>query len=101
MSKVFSAKRKKVEIDYLLLDGKEVKLTVQSLSSKEQEDVANSIVSREESIIKRFKNIVRKQLILNDKKVVEKVIEEQYEDGDIVDFSNALASILREEKEKK
>jgi len=101
MSKVFSAKRKSVKFDYEFLDGKSENLEVISLSSKEQEEVADIEVNSTHSVIEKFKTILKKQLVNNDKKTVDKIIKEQYSEGDLIDFSNSLSSLIHETKEKK
>lgn len=101
MSKIFSAKRKSVKFDYEFLDGKSETLEVVSLSSKEQEEVAEIEVDSTHTVIEKFKTILKKQLRNNDKKVIEKITKEQYEEGDIIEFSNSLSSLIHEEKAKK
>ena len=101
MSKVFSAKRKTAEFDYEFLDGVKTTLTARSLSTKEQMKNSDIDVNDGESIVKKFKELVKIQLGNNDEKLVKKVIDEQFEDGDIIVFSNEIASLIVEEKEKK
>jgi hypothetical protein len=101
MSKVFSAKRKSVKFDYEFLDGKGETLEVTSLSSKEQEEVAGIEVDSTSDVLDKFKTILLKQLHKNDKKIVEKIIDEQYEEGDLIEFSNSLSSLIHESKAKK
>jgi len=101
MSKVFSAKRKTAEFNYEFLDGIKTTLTVRSLSTKEQIKNSDIDVNDGESIVKKFKELVKIQLGNNDEKLVKKVIDEQFEDGDIIVFSNEIASLIVEEKEKK
>jgi len=100
MNKVFSAKRKTVKFDYEFLDGKKVELEARGLSTKEQE-IVNNDRTENEDFITNFKNILKKQLATNDKELVDSVIKEQYENSDIVEFSNSLAALVREEKAKK
>lgn len=100
MNKVFSAKRKTVKFDYEFLDGKKVELEARGLSTKEQE-IVNNDRAENEDFITNFKNILKKQLATNDKELVDSVIKEQYENSDIVEFSNSLAALVREEKAKK
>ena len=101
MSKVFSAKRKTAEFDYEFLDGIKTSLVVRSLSTKEQMKNSDIDIEDGESIIKKFKELVMIQLGNNDEKIVKKVINEQFEDGDIIVFSNEIASLIEEEKTKK
>jgi len=101
MSKVFSAKRKTAEFEYEFLDGIKTTLVVRSLSTKEQMNNNDIDVNDSESIIKKFKELVKIQLGNNDKKIVSKVIDEQFEDGDIIVFSNEIAGLIAEEKTKK
>lgn len=101
MSKVFSAKRKSVEFEYEFIDGEKVTLNTRSLSSKEQEEFSSFSSYSDKSVINKFKSTLKTQLAKNDEKVVEKVISEQYEEGDIIEFSNSLALLIRDAKEKK
>lgn len=100
MSKVFSAKRKTAEFEYEFLDGTKSTLTARSLSTKEQEEVP-LLRGSSKNFSDGLKTTVRKQLATNDKELVEKVITEQYESGDLIEFSNALTALIRENKEKK
>ena len=101
MSKVFSAKRKTVEFSYEFLDGTTKEVTANSLSSKEQSEIVGKKSENSEELMEKYKNIVSKQLKNEDSKTVEKLIKEQYEEGDIIEFSNSLATLLRESQEKK
>ena len=101
MSKVFSAKRKKVNFEYEFLDGNVETLEVRSLSSKEQSEIAKIGRDNSEDITDGFKKVLKLQLASNDKKLIDKVIKEQYEEGDLIEFSNSLSALIREEKEKK
>jgi len=101
MSKVFNAKRKTAEFDYEFLDGVKTTLTVKSLSTKEQMKNSDIDVDDGESIVKKFKELAKIQLGNNDEKIVKKVIDEQFEDGDIIEFCNEIALLVVEEREKK
>jgi len=101
MSKVFSAKRQKVEFDYEFLDGETKTLNVQSLSSKEQSQATKLLTEKDADVIDSFKKIIKLQLAQNEKSVIDKVVKEQYESGDIVEFSNSIGSLIKEIKEKK
>lgn len=99
--KVFSAKRQKVEFDYEFMNGSKISLVVVSLSSKEQAEVTELRTTDSDSFVDNFKIVLSKQLAENDKDEVEKVIEEQYENADLIEFSNSLAALIKEEKAKK
>jgi len=101
MSKVFSAKRKTAEFEYEFLDGIKTSLTVRSLSSKEQMKNGDFEANDSESIIEKFKELIKIQLGNNEEKIVNKVIDEQFEDGDLILFSNEISRLIEEEKEKK
>jgi len=101
VKKVFSAKTKKVEFEYEFLDGEKATLVARSLTSKEQEATTKAMTKDPAAVVANFKDVIGKQLDSNEKKVVANVIKEQYEHGDIVTFSNALGSMLQEEKAKK
>lgn len=101
MSKVFSAKRKTAEFEYEFLDGKKTVLIAQSLSSKEQAKVFEMNPSNGGEVINDLKKTISLQLAKSDRKTVDRVIDEMYEDGDLIEFTNALSSLIIKEKEKK
>lgn len=96
--KVFSAKERSIEFTYEFLDGKGVEVTAVHLTSKQQENIVR--LSREEAF-GSIKETLRLQLARTDKKLVEKIIKEQYESGDLIVFSNEIAQLPKEVKEKK
>ena len=100
MSKVFSAKRKTVEFEYEFLDGTKATLKARSLSTKEQEELQKEFED-EKNAIEGIKKSIRLALAGNDKDIVEKVINEQYENGDLIEFVGSINELIREEKEKK
>jgi hypothetical protein len=103
MSKVFNAKRKTAEFEYEFLDGNKQTLVARSLSSKEQVEVTNAAKEAldNDAFLNNFRDSIRKQLASNDREIVEKILVEQYESGDLIEFGNALAGLIREEKAKK
>lgn len=101
MSKVLSAKRKTVEFIYEFLDGVTKEMTANSLSSEEQIEVVGKKSESPKELIENYKNIVSKQLCGEDPKTVKRLIKEQYEEGDIIDFSNSLVNFINQAKEKK
>ncbi len=103
MSRVFSAKRKIAEFDYEFLDGTKVELKARSLSTKEQVELDKEVKKIEagESDIEATKKAIAMFLSINEKRVVNKVIKEQYEEGDIRDFFVALNELIAKEKGKK
>ena len=102
MSRVFSAKRKTVEFEYEFLDGSKVELVARSLSTKEQEELGKEFKNMgEDGVIEAIKKNITAILSKNDKRVVNKVIKEQYEEGDLVEFLTALSELITKEKAKK
>lgn len=101
MNRAFGAKRSQTEITYELLDGKSKDLKVRSLSSQEQIDTSHGAFVTVEIVVKKAEDALRKLLVGNDEKLVEKVIKEQYAEGDIVEFKNQLEKLIRDEKIKK
>lgn len=99
MSKVFSAKRKSVEFEYEFLDGTKATLKARTLSTKEQEEIQKEF--NEKEIVPAVKKQLKMVLAGNDKNIVKKLLEEQYENGDIIEFSGSINELIREEKEKK
>ena len=99
MSKVFSAKRKTVEFEYEFLDGTNATLKARTLSTKEQEELQKEF--KDGDIVSAVKKQLQMILAGNDKEIVKKLIEEQYENGDLIEFSGSINELIREEKEKK
>jgi len=100
-SKVFNAKRTEATATYEFADGTTTEMVIVGLSTKESN--ALSVIQKEGTVT--IGEFVEKQSRLmlqrNDKKVLEKIISEQNEDGDIIDFANDLfAEIQRVKKEK-
>ena len=93
MSRVFSAKRKIVEFDYEFLDGTKVEQVELNKELKK--------IEAEGDDIEATKKAITMFLSINDKRVVNKVIKEQYEEGDIRDFFVALNELIAKEKGKK
>lgn len=103
MSRVFSAKRKTVEFEYEFLDGQKVELTARSLSTKEQVELNKEIkkVDKDGDDIEAAKRAITMFLSKNDKRVINKILKEQYEEGDIREFFVALNELITKEKAKK
>lgn len=99
MSRIFSAKRKTVEFEYEFLDGTKATLKARTLSTKEQEELQKEF--NEKEIVAAVKKQLKMILAGNDKEIVKKLIEEQYENGDLIEFSGSINELIREEKEKK
>ncbi len=101
MSRVFSAKQKTVEIEYEFLDGTAVEFKVRPLTSKEQAELDDTKVKSGKDVFEKVKEILKKQFAPNDKKLVDKLIEEQYEHSDIAEFLRSVNNLIKSEKEKK
>ena len=99
MSRIFSAKRKTVEFEYEFLDGTKATLKARTLSTKEQEELQKEF--NEKEIVAAVKKQLKMILAGNDKEIIKKLIEEQYENGDLIEFSGSINELIREEKEKK
>jgi len=101
MSKVLSAKRKEVEVTYEFLDGTSTQITIVSLSTKEGKEL--STISKDE--IKTgndfMEALVGFHLQRNEKTIVKRILKEQNDEGNIVEFSQSLSAIIEEEKKGK
>ena len=100
-AKVFRATKNEATVTYEFGDASTEKVKVRSLTSKEQEENSIGIYASTAEAIEKSKSIVEKMLVNNDKELIEKIIQDQYEHADIVDFKNALDQVIREIKIKK
>lgn len=96
--KKLNAKRIKTQVEYEFLGGTSEKLTVQSLSTKEFEEMneGGAVTGNESN-----KKAIRLMLRLNDTELVEKILKELHEEGSVVDFTSALFEAINEEKKGK
>ncbi len=101
MSKVFNAKRNSIEVTYQFLDATEVSIRVYELSTKDQVGLIKKESSEIDNSIKNLKESIRLRLRDTEKTIVEKIVTEQYENGDLAGFAKALSELLIEAKEGK
>lgn len=101
MSKVFSAKRNEIEITYEFLDGTNVQLKVVSLSTKEGKEVGTILKDETATMADFFEKLVPLHLQKNDSKIIKKVIGEQMDEGNIIEFGKAISEALESEKTEK
>lgn len=99
MSKVLSAKRKMVDADYEFLSGDTVGIMIVSLSTNEGKEIAKLFDVATGNDV--FELIARKHLQRNAQDVIEAIIKEQNEEGNIIEFAKTLAGLIEEEKQGK
>lgn len=96
--KKFNAKRTTVKIGYEFLDGSELTVSVQSLSTSEFEELDHMRSETTFSGSDVNKKAVRILLAKNDDTTVEKIIDEQYNNGSLGEFVSELFKTIDEEK---
>ena len=101
MSKVFSAKRKETEITYEFMDSTTAQLSVVSLSTKEGKEMSVIIKNDSATMADFFEKLVPIHLQKNDPKIIQKVMDEQLNEGNIIEFGKAIAEAIEEEKAEK
>jgi hypothetical protein len=101
MSKVFNAKRKEVTAQYEFLDGATSDMVIVSLSTGEsnklgelQKDEATTLGAFLEAQSRYF-------LQRNDKKITDRILKEQMNEGDILEFAKAVREAIDEAKKEK
>lgn len=100
-SKVLNGKRKQVTVTYEYADGTTTSITVQSISTNESKSLAEFGKGEGVTGADLFEKIVRMHLQLNDAETINKIVKEQYEDGYIKDFADALSGLIEEAKKGK
>jgi len=101
MSRVWSAKRKEIEITYEFLDGTTTVLKVVSLSTNEKIKMGE-LAKKDGVVVYQFlKEKTATHLQKNDEGIVKKVILEQMVEGDLVAFSKAIVEVIGEETQGK
>lgn len=101
MSKVFSAKRQNATATYEFTDGTTTSITVQSLSTNEGIDIGTVVEDKEAKLSDLFEKIARIHLAKNDAEIINRIIKEQYDEGNIRDFANGLSALIEETKKGK
>lgn len=101
VSKVLNAKRQVVTVTYEYLDGKSTSIVVQSISTNEDKDIGKLQKEDSTTVADLFEKIVRIHLQLNDAEIINHIVKEQYEEGNIIDFANALKGLIEEAKKGK
>jgi aromatic ring-opening dioxygenase LigB subunit len=101
MSKVYSAKRDTVEITYEFADGLQNQLIVCSISTKEGKELSEIVKNEDATMADFFEKLVPLHLQKNDSSIVEKVMSEQLNEGNIIDFGKSLSKAIEEAKQEK
>lgn len=100
-SRVFGAKRSEAEIEYEFIDGTVVTLKVRSLSSRQQKESSFGVAVTLGTVIDKCENALRQLFVKNEKKIVDQVIKEQYDEGDIIELKNEMDRVIQQAKAKK
>lgn len=103
MNRVFSAKRKFIEFDYEFIDGTKSTFAYYELAQKDIDELVDKEeqgLSTSEKLKYRLE-LFKKQLLHTDKKLVDKLLKEQYEYGNIYDLITELDNMLNEVRKKK
>jgi aromatic ring-opening dioxygenase LigB subunit len=101
MSKVYSAKRDTIEITYEFADGSQNQLIVCSISTKEGKELSAIVKNEDATMADFFYKFVPLHLKKNDSRIVKKVISEQLNEGNIIDFGKSLSKAIEEAKQEK
>lgn len=101
MSKVFSAKRNEVSATYEFIDGTSTEITIVSISTKEAKELAGLSKDETKTGNDFLEMAISYHLQKNDKSIVKRIMKEQNDDGNIVDFFEGLSKLIEEEKKGK
>lgn len=99
--KKLNAKRTLASVTYEFLDGTEKKLTVQSLSTAEFEEVGKVRIDANGGGNEANKKAIALLLVKNEPEIIEKVLKEQFDEGSYNEFATQLFEIIGEEKKGK
>lgn len=100
-SKVLNAKRHQVTATYDFLDGTSTAITVQSISTNEGKEIDAVTKQEGKTGADLFEKIIRIHLHPNEADTVNRIVTEQYEEGNLIDFANALGELIQEAKKGK
>lgn len=103
MSKVFSAKRNFVEFEYEFLDGTTAKFKYYEPVQKDiEEDIDfNESTDKLREKLEHRKELFKRQLKSDKDGLIDKLLDEQYEHGNLYDLIQALDDMLSNTKKKK
>ncbi len=101
MSKVFNAKRKEVEGTYEFLTGESVPFSIVSLSTAESNKLGELQKNEGTTLGDFLEAQSRYFLQRNDKKLIDRILKEQMNEGDILEFAKELRDVIDVEKNKK
>ena len=101
MSKVFNAKRKEVEATYEFLTGESVQFSIVSLSTSESNKLGELQKNEGTTLGDFLEAQSRYFLQRNEKKLIERILKEQMNEGDILEFAKAVRDAIDEEKANK
>lgn len=100
MSKVFSAKRQEVHAEYQFIDDTTVPITIVSLSTNEGKKI-NNLSEDGATGNDIFEMIARLHLQRNEASMIDAIIAEQMNEGNIIEFAQALNGLIESEKQGK
>lgn len=101
MSKVFNAKRKEVEATYEFLTGESTQFSIVSLSTSESNKLGELQKNDGTTLGDFLEAQSRFFLQRNDKKLIDRILKEQMNEGDILEFAKELRDVIDVEKNKK
>lgn len=101
MSKVFNAKRKEVEGTYEFLTGESVQFSIVSLSTAESNKLGELQKNEGTTLGDFLEAQSRYFLQRNDKKLIDRILKEQMNEGDIMEFAKAVRDAIEEAKKEK
>lgn len=101
MSKVFNAKRKEVEATYEFLTGESVQFSIVSLSTSESNKLGE-LQKKDEVTLGDYLEIQSRFFLQrNDKKLIDRILKEQMNEGNIIEFAKAVRDAIEEAKKEK
>lgn len=98
-SRVFSAKRKSIKFEYEFLDGKKIEVEFKQPTTKMAEELNN--IENIKSEISKYKDILKNSLVCSEAKDVEALINEVYENSNLIEFYFELLETIKSEYGKK
>jgi len=101
MSKVFNAKRKEVEATYEFIDGETVPFVIVSLSTSESNKLGELQKNDGTTLGDYLEAQSRYFLQRNEKKLIDRILEEQMSDGNILEFAKGIRDAIEEERKEK
>lgn len=100
-TKVLTSKRKTATVTYEFSDGSTTSITIQALSTNEDIECGGMAKNEMATAADLFEKMCRFYLAKNDAETVNRIIEENYSEGHIMDLSVSLGQIINEAKKGK